>query len=299
MNTLKITLLGIVAINLCACNKKDTQADASGIFEATEVIVSAKGNGEIKRLELQEGQVVEAEAELGYIDTTQLFLKKVQLQASLQAMDSRKTNVSRQTAALQQQITTQKREQQRFETLVAQNAANQKQLDDITAALATLEKQLAAQNETLTLNNSGVSNEQRSLLAQIAQLNDQLDNSVICSPIKGIILGKYVEAGEWTTQGKPLFKVADLANMYLRAYITASQLTTVKIGDSVTVYADKGQADSKSYQGTVTWVSDKAEFTPKTIPTRDERANLVYAVKIAVKNDGYIKNGMYGEVKFQ
>ncbi|GAP71283.1 hypothetical protein SAMD00024442_10_13 [Candidatus Symbiothrix dinenymphae] len=289
---------GVAALLLAACGRQNSGCDASGVFEATEVIVSAKGNGEIRRFVVEEGQDVEAQVALGVIDTTQLYLKKAQLQAGKRAMNSRKVTVSRQIAALQEQIAKQKTEQRRFETLVGQNAANQKQLDDITSALLMLEKQLAAQTETLNNANNSLSDEQESLVIQIAQIDDQIQNCIIQSPIRGVVLGKYAEAGELAAQGKPLFKVADINKMFLRAYITASQLTQIRIGQSVTVFSDLGESDRKEYAGTVTWISDKAEFTPKTIQTRDERANLVYAVRIAVKNDGYIKKGMYGEVKF-
>ena len=278
------------------CNSKNSNYDASGVFETTEIIVSAKSSGEIQQFNMIEGQEVAAEQILGVIDTTQLYLRKVQLLSSIKALDSRQVNVSVQVAALQEQLATAQREQQRFTQLVKDNAANQKQLDDINAQIATLEKQIAAQTETLRNSNSSIANEQQSLLAQIAQIDDQLKNAVITSPVNGTILGKYAEAGELAIQGKALFKVADLNSMFLRAYITASQLTEVKIGQQVAVFSDMGKSDRREYQGTVTWISDKAEFTPKTIQTRDERANLVYVVKIAVKNDGYIKKGMYGEL---
>jgi HlyD family secretion protein len=288
----------MAVLSLAACKNKNNDYDASGVFETTEVLVSAKGNGEIMQFNVLEGQDVEAKKPIGVIDTTQLHLKKKQLLAGVRAVNSRKVTVAHQIAALQEQIATQKREQKRFETLVKQNAATQKQLDDITAAIVTLEKQLAAQTETLNNANNSLTDEQASLMIQIEQIDDQMKNAIIKSPIKGTILGKYAETGELAVAGRALFKVADIENMVLRAYITASQLTTVKIGQEVTVYSDLGKSDRKEYKGTISWISDKAEFTPKTIQTRDERANLVYAVKIAVRNDGYIKKGMYGEVKF-
>ena len=286
-----------LAIILSACNNKNSNYDASGVFETTEIVVSAKGSGEILQFNIMEGQKVEAGQTLGVIDTTQLYWRKIQLQSNMKAMDSRQVNVSVQVAALQEQLATARREQQRFTQLLKDNAANQKQLDDINAQIATLEKQLAAQTETLKNSNNSITNEQQSLWAQIAQIDDQIKNSVIKSPISGTILAKFAEAGELAVQGKPLFKVADIDKMFLRAYISASQLTELKIGQQVKVYSDLGEKDRKEYEGVVSWISDKAEFTPKTIQTRDVRANLVYAVKIAVNNDGYIKKGMYGEVK--
>lgn len=298
MRSFRILSLVMAVLSLAACKNKNNDYDASGVFETTEVLVSAKGNGEIMQFNVLEGQDVEAKKPIGVIDTTQLHLKKKQLLAGVRAVNSRKVTVAHQIAALQEQIVTQKREQKRFETLVKQNAATQKQLDDITAAIVTLEKQLAAQTETLNNANNSLTDEQASLMIQIEQIDDQMKNAIIKSPIKGTILGKYAETGELAVAGRALFKVADIENMVLRAYITASQLTTVKIGQEVTVYSDLGKSDRKEYKGTISWISDKAEFTPKTIQTRDERANLVYAVKIAVRNDGYIKKGMYGEVKF-
>lgn len=296
MKAYHFTIIVTVLI-LSACGNKNDTYDASGIFEATEVIVSAKATGELMQFDLQEGQHVEANKQLGYIDTTQLYLKKVQLLASMKSVESRYYNVSRQIASIQQQITTQKTEQKRYEKLVKSNAANQKQLDDINAQIALLEKQLVAQTETLENSNRGITSESVGLVAQVAQIEDQIKKSIVSSPIDGTILSKYAEPGELATHGRSLFKVADIANMHLRVYITADQLTTLKIGQQVKVYADQGKSDRKEYSGTVTWISDKAEFTPKTIQTRDERANLVYAVKVAVKNDGLIKKGMYGEIK--
>jgi HlyD family secretion protein len=283
---------------IVGCGDKSGQYDASGVFEVTEVIVSAQAIGELMAFNVIEGQQVEANQPLGYIDTTQLHLKKMQFLANMKAVESRQYNVVRQVAALREQIATLKSEQNRFENLVRSNAANQKQVDDITAQIAVLEKQLAAQTETLENNNRSISGETAGLYMQIAQIDDQIKRSVVASPISGTVLSKYAQRGEWAMQGRALFKVGDIANMNLRVYITADQLTTLKIGQQVRVFADRGKSDRTEYAGTVIWISDKAEFTPKTIQTRDERANLVYAVKIAVKNDGYIKKGMYGELKF-
>lgn len=291
-----VYLLGL-AVLLFSCHNEDGEYDATGVFETTEVIVSAQGTGEIMRFDIDEGKTVDAEVELGYIDTVQLSLKKQELLANLEATDSRRYDVARQIASLREEIATQKREQQRYQNLVQAKAANQKQLDDINARLATLEKQLAAQTETLENGNRTVSGQVRMLEAQLAQVEDQIGKCRISSPINGTILSKYAEAGELASQGRALFKVGDIVNMYLRAYITADQLTELKIGQSVRVFADEGESGRREYAGTVSWISDKAEFTPKTIQTRDERANLVYAVKIQIQNDGFVKRGMYGEIK--
>lgn len=284
-------------VSLVACEGGSGDYDASGVFETTEVTVSARGTGEIMRFDIEEGHQVEAGQAVGYIDTIQLHLKKEELLGSLMATDSRRYNVSRQIASLRQEIATQKRERLRYENLVREKAANQKQLDDINAGLAVLEKRLAAQVETLENSNRSVSGEVLMLEARIAQIEDQIAKCVITSPVRGTVLSKYAERGELAAQGRSLFKVGDLSDMYLRVYITAPQLTTLKVGQQVKVYADEGEDGRREYMGTVSWISDKAEFTPKTIQTRDERANLVYAVKVAVKNDGYIKKGMYGEMK--
>lgn len=297
MNTIKNILYFSFVILLSACGRGNGDYDASGVFEATEVIVSAEANGKIMQFDITEGQLLDAGREIGYIDTVQLYLKKMQLLANMKSVKTRYTDVPRQIAATKQQIATQRNELKRFENLVKSNAANQKQVDDINAQILVLERQLAAQTETLENSNRGVSEESTGLDIQVAQLNDQLQKSIITSPIKGTVLSKYAEQGELATQGRVLFKIADMDNMFLRAYITSGQLTEVKTGQQVRVFADFGEKDMKEYAGTITWISDKSEFTPKTIQTRDERANLVYAVKIAVKNDGYLKKGMYGELK--
>lgn len=297
MKATKNIVYASIILLLTACGKGNGDYDASGVFETTEVIVSAEANGKIMQLNFIEGQQVEQGKPLGYIDTVQLYLKKMQLLTNTSAIKSGRVDIPRQIAAIKQQIATQKNEQKRFENLVKANAANQKQLDDINAQILVLERQLTAQTELLENSNKNISEQSSGLSVQVAQINDQIQKSIISSPINGTILSKYAEQGELATQGRALFKVADIEHMFLRAYITASQLTQVKIGQAVKVYADFGEKEMKEYSGTITWISDKSEFTPKTIQTRDERANLVYAVKVAVKNDGYLKYGMYGELK--
>ncbi len=297
MKTIKNIVYASIILLLTACGKGNGDHDASGVFETTEVIVSAEANGKIMQLNFIEGQQVEQGKPLGYIDTIQLYLKKMQLLTNTSAIKSGRVDIPRQIAAIKQQIATQKNEQKRFTNLVKANAANQKQLDDINAQILVLERQLTAQTELLENSNKNISEQSSGLEVQVAQINDQIQKSIISSPINGTILSKYAEQGELATQGRALFKVADIEHMFLRAYITASQLTQVKIGQAVKVYADFGEKEMKEYSGTITWISDKSEFTPKTIQTRDERANLVYAVKVAVKNDGYLKYGMYGELK--
>lgn len=296
--TLTYSSLLVLALAMTACGKGNKVYDASGVFESTEVTVSAEGNGKIMSLDLQEGDRLEAGAVVGCIDTVQLYLSKIQLEASRRAVGSGRLNISRQIAALESQIAKQRQELDRFTKLEQAGASNRKQVEDIQAQLDILERQLAAQKESLQNTNSNVSGQADALEAQVMQLEDKIRKCVITSPVSGTILAKYSEAGELAVQGRALFKVADLDNIRLRAYITADQLTGLKLGQSVKVFADQGTSGRKEYDGTLIWISDKAEFTPKTIQTRDERANLVYAVKIAVKNDGLIKLGMYGEVKF-
>lgn len=282
-----------------ACGRGNEDFDASGIFESTEVVVSAEANGRIVALDVEEGDELEAGQQVGSVDSVQLYLKKVQLEASAQGIGSKRADIAKQVAATREQVAKAERERTRCRNLLARDAGTQKQLDDAEAQLAVLKKQLEAQLSTLERTNQGVSDEQRAAEAQIMQLEDQLRKCRVVSPAAGTVLAKYAEAGEVTAAGKPLFKLADLRHVFLRAYVSGSQLSEVKVGQSVKVYADEGEDGRREYAGRVTWISGQAEFTPKTIQTRDERANLVYAVKIAVENDGLLKLGMYGEVKFQ
>ena len=288
-----------IGLVLGACTSQEEQYDASGIFETTEVIVSAKGTGELQSFQVEEGQAVRQGEVLGWIDTLQLSLKDRQLAASLLATESKRLDEKRQVAHLRQQIENLQREKERFTTLLNAKATTAKQVDDIDYQIKVLQNQLVATQEQINSSNSSLSRQSESIQAQRAQMEDQIRNAMISSPITGTVLTKYAEQGEFAVPGKALFKVADVSRMKLRAYITADQLTQLQIGQAVAVYADRGITDRKRYAGRVVWIADKAEFTPKTIQTRNERANLVYAVKIAVENDGFIKRGMYGEVRFE
>ncbi|MDD3281692.1 MAG: HlyD family efflux transporter periplasmic adaptor subunit [Bacteroidales bacterium] len=289
-----ITLLTI----LNACRHKAIPFDAAGSFEATEIIVSSEANGKIMKFDIDEGMELKAGQVVGYIDTTQIYLKKLQLITSIKAINNRKIDANKQIAALQQQITTAKQEKKRIENLLKADAINRKQLDDVNAQIATLEKQLNAQSATIESTNNSISEESSAIEIQIAQLQDQIKKSYIISPIEGKVLVKYVEYGELAMTGKALFKIANLNTMTLRAYITSEQLTKLKLGQEVKVYADFGKNNFRTYKGVISWISSKSEFTPKTIQTQDERANLVYAIKIKIKNDGYLKIGMYANVDF-
>ena len=288
----------LLVLLAASCVEGNKAYDASGVFESTEVTVSAEGNGKILSLDIQEGDRLEAGQIVGCIDTVQLHLSEVQLEASRRAVGSGWLDISRQIAALESQIGKQRQELDRFTKLEKAGASNRKQVEDIQAQIETLERQLAAQEESLNSSNRNVSGQADALEAQIEQIRDRIRKCVITSPVAGTVLAKYSEAGEFAALGRALFQVADIDNIRLRAYITADQLTTLKLGQQVRVFADQGSSGRKEYAGTLIWISDKAEFTPKTIQTRDERANLVYAVKIAVENDGLIKLGMYGDIKF-
>ena len=297
MNKKSLTIAAMLLI-VASCAERKGEYDASGVFETAEITVSAEGNGKITSFTIEEGDKVNAGDTLGCIDTVQLHLTKLQLEANIRAIGSGRYNVTNQIASLERQISKQKQELARFTKLAAAGAAGTKQTEDIQSQIEVLEKQLAAQKETLLNANSGVSGKVAALEAQVAQIDDQIRKCVIVSPANGTVLAKYAEEGELASPGRPLFKVADVDNIKLRAYITAVQLTELKLGQEMKVFADSGEKGRKEYDGTLVWISEVAEFTPKTIQTRDERANLVYPVKIAVKNDGLIKLGMYGEVKF-
>ncbi len=298
MNTIKVYTAGLLAITLTACNNKENDFDATGTFEATEVTVSAEQNGRLLALDINEGDRVTAGQQVALIDTTQLYLKARQVGATKLVYAAQRPDVSKQIATVQQQLAKARQEQQRFATLVKDGAANRKALEDAESQVKVLERQLAALRSSLSTSTNSLNAQMGTADIQRLQVADELRKCHIISPIAGTVLDKYMERGEFATVGKPLLKLADIDNMYLRAYVTTAQLKNVKVGKTVKIYADYGNGDRKEYTGKVTWISPKSEFTPKTILTDDERADLVYAVKIAVKNDGGIKIGMYGEVVF-
>lgn len=299
MRQIKTLANFLLLATLTACGNGIPDYDATGTFEATEVTVSSEAAGKILQLDLEEGTRLTAGTQVGLIDTVQLYLRKLQLEASMKSVENQRPDLAKQIAATKQQIATAEREKHRIENLLKAEAANQKQLDDWESQIALLERQLTAQASSLQKNTSSLTEQGNAVAIQVAQVEDQLSKCHITSPIEGTVLAKYAEAGELSAIGKPLFKVADIERMYLRAYITSEQLAQVKPGDEVRVFADYGKDIRKEYPGTITWIADQSEFTPKTILTKDERANLVYAVKILVENDGFLKIGMYGGVKFQ
>lgn len=285
-------------ILLYACGSGTNTYDATGTFEATEVTVSAEVSGKLLRFDVEEGSTLAAGQTVGIIDTVQLSLSKRQLETNRKSVRSQLPDFDRQIAVTKQQIATAEREKRRIENLLKAGAANEKQLDDINAQIALYQRQLNAQISTLQNSTESITEQGSAIGIQVEQLVDQLMKCYITSPITGTVLAKYMEAGELAVSGKPLFKVADMNNLFLRAYITSEQLAQVKLGQQVTVLSDYGTEQRREYPGVITWISDRSEFTPKTILTNNERANLVYAVKIAVKNDGYLKIGMYGGIKF-
>ena len=293
-------LLGLCSLLalFSACGNGAPKYDATGTFETTEVLVSAEASGRLLYFDIEEGMLLKAGEEVGVVDTVQLYLKKLQLEASIKSVEEQRPDILKQVAATKEQISAAQRERNRVANLLKVGAANQKQLDDAEDQLEVLRKQLVAQNSTLSNSHQSLTWQSSSVGIQVAQVEDQLRKCHITSPITGTVLAKYAEAGELTAMGTPLFKVADTEQMYLRAYITSEQLSQVKLGQKVTVFSDYGTDEHKQYPGVVTWISDTSEFTPKTILTKNERANLVYAVKIAVHNDGLLKIGMYGGVKF-
>lgn len=287
----------IVAFVLIACRNSENKYDATGTFEATETTVYAEQSGQLLHFDVTEGAELVAGNEVGVIDTVPIALRIRQLGAAKEVYASQKPDMRKQVAATKQQLEKARLEQRRYTELVHDGAAPRKTLDDAVSSVNVLERQLEAQISTLQTTDKSLDRQIHATDTQVSELADQLRKCHISSPITGCVLEKYVEDGEFVTIGKPLFKVADTRQIFLRAYVTSDQLRNVKIGQHVKVMSDYGKGQTKAYDGIVTWISSQSEFTPKTILTNDERADLVYAVKISVRNDGYLKIGMYGEVK--
>ena len=292
----KIYVLAGVALMMAACGGNEKAYDATGTFEATETTVYAEQSGALLSFSVNEGDMIEAGKEVGLIDTTQTWLKIRQLDATKEVYQSQKPDMERQIAATRQQLSKAQQDEQRYRELVADGAAPSKMLDDASSQVKVLQKQLDAQISSLSTSTRSLDKQTVAANVQIEQLRDMLRKCHIMAPTKGTVLEKYVERGEFVVIGKPLFKIADTEQMFMRAYVTSAQLQNIRIGQHVKVFADYGDGQKKAYDGTVSWISSRSEFTPKTILTDDERADLVYAVKVAVKNDGYVKIGMYGEV---
>ncbi|MCI7038699.1 MAG: HlyD family efflux transporter periplasmic adaptor subunit [Bacteroidales bacterium] len=294
----KIIAMAGVALVLNACGRKERQYDATGVFEATETTVYAEQTGALLTFNVEEGDTVGQNREVGLIDTTQLWLKMKQAEAMKSVYQSQKPEQEKQIAVTRQQLAKAKQDQQRYKELVADGAAPGKMLDDANSQVEVLQRQLDAQLSSLRVNTNALDKQMDATDVQAEQLRDQIRKCHILVPSKGTVIEKYVERGEFVSAGKPLFKMADTENMFIRAYVTSAQLENIKTGQKATVFADYGNGGKKEYEGRVTWISSRSEFTPKTILTDDERADLVYAVKVAIKGDGYVKMGMYGEVLF-
>jgi HlyD family secretion protein len=297
MNT-RLSLGVMLVLGLASCGGSNNTYDASGNFEADEIIVSAETTGKILKLNLDEGTELKTGQAVGYIDTIQLSLRRKQLVYSINALLARRPDASSQLSTIEEQLKTANYEKKRVENLLKDDAATKKQLDDLNAQIDLLQKQYRSMQVSLGISTGSLQSETLPIKAQIEQLDDQIKKSVIVNPIDGTVLTKYAEQEEVLTAGKAIYKIANLSNILLRVYISGDQLSSVKIGQKVSIAVDDVKGGTKSYEGTVEWISDKAEFTPKTIQTKDERANLVYAAKIKVKNDGYLKIGMYADVTF-
>lgn len=294
----KIMVMAGVALMLNSCGNNDNDFDATGVFEATETTVYAEQSGALMMFGVEEGDIIQQNKEVGLIDTTQLWLKLQQAGVSKSVYQSQKPELEKQIAATREQLAKAKQDQQRYKELVADGAAPSKMLDDANSQVEVLQRQLAAQISSLTVSTNALERQMDATDVQADQWRDQLRKCHILAPTKGTVLEKYVERGEFVSTGKPLFKMADTENMFIRAYVTSAQLKDIKVGQQATVFADFGDGQKRKYQGKVTWISNRSEFTPKTILTDDERADLVYALKVAIRNDGYVKIGMYGEVRF-
>jgi HlyD family secretion protein len=288
---MKKIIIALIIVGLTACNSNEDKADGYGNFEATEVTISAEANGKIEFLNIEEGVVLEPNAAIGLIDTIQLYLNKEQLLAANTTIFSKSKNVQLQTNVLQEQLKTTLIEQKRVQNMFTENAATKRQVDEVEGKVNVLQEQI----KSVETQDAPIVNEAKSIDVQIAKINDQIEKSKITNPIKGTVLAKYAEPNEITAFGKPLYKIADISEMTLRVYVSETQLSKIKVGQQVTVKIDT-ENEMKSYPGTVSWIASSAEFTPKIIQTKEERVNLVYAVKISVKNDGSLKIGMPAEM---
>lgn len=311
MKKIIIPLLLFSMIHACG-NKKEVY-DASGSFEADEIVVSSELGGQILQLNVDEGDSLGLGQIVGAIDSTGLTLQKEQVKATIRSLSEKTNSVQPQVELLQKQLSVQQsqlknllHEKDRTERLVQADAATTKQLDDITSQIDVLHKQMQVTQQQIAVQKNATSTQNRSILSesgplqkQAAQVEEQISKTKIINPTAGTVIAKYAEQGEITSPGKALYKIADLSTLNLKAYVTGAQLSQIKLGQQVKVLVDEGAKNYRTYQGTITWISSKAEFTPKTIQTKDERANLVYATKIKVRNDGYLKIGMYGEVQLQ
>jgi len=299
MNRLTHIFTLLIVLSLLSCGMDNDVADAYGNFEATEILISSEANGKLQEFLVLEGEELTSGQRIGLIDTLPLYLKKKQLQAKIEALNTKTINIPSQINVLIERKNVMEREKRRVENLFREGAATQKQLDDINGEIDVINKELQANKERLETNNKGLLSEILPLEWQIDEINDQINKSILINPVSGTVLTKYAEQFEVVNYGKPLYNIADLSELYLRAYIGGDELNHIELGQKVKVYIDEDKDKLREYEGTVSWISDKAEFTPKIVQTRDERVNLVYAIKVRVENDGGIKIGMPGEVIFE
>jgi HlyD family secretion protein len=295
---IRFAFFSVVGLLLFACSGGNNEYDASGNFEAVETVVSAEGNGKILAFDIAEGQVLKQGQQIGYIDSTQLYLNKLQLAQNRKAILSGKPDIKIQLEALQKELDNAVSDRNRIENLVKGEVASQKQLDDANSRIAIIQSKIEAQKSALNTNSNTLTEQSSTVNIQAAQVEDQLRKCRIVNPVNGTVLAKYAEAFEMTAQGRPLYKIANLDTLVMRVYVSETQLSQIRIGQAVSVYIDSSKKEYKKYDGTISWISTTAEFTPKVVLTKEDRVTLVYAVKILVKNDGFLKIGMPGEVKF-
>ena len=292
-------IFATAAFGFVSCGNDDDEADAHGVFYATEIIVSAESNGKLLEFDVQEGKNYQAGDLLGYTDTMDLALQIQQLEVKIRATLASRPDIPSQLNTLQAQLQTMERERNRVSTLVDANAATTKQLDDVDAQIKILKSQIAATKSTLGTQSAAILENVEAMRIQMARLQNGLDKCKITAPITGTVLKKYIEPNELAYPGKPLFKIADITNMSIKVYVTEDQLSSIKVGQGAEIHIDTDGGDDRVVKGKVSWISDKAEFTPKMIVTKKERANMVYAVKVSFKNDGSAKIGMPGDVYFK
>lgn len=281
---------------LVSCGSGEREFDACGQIEATEVVVSAENNGKIFQLDLDEGDVLQKGDIVGYIDSIPLYLQKRELEEKRLSLESKLIDIDKQLASQKANLANLKRDFDRYSTLLVKDAATQKQVDDIESQIKVAERNIDAQKQTYEKTNSNITKEMDILGVQIEQKKDLLMKCRISSPINGTVMTKYAEEGEMVTTGKPVFKIADMDDVYVKAYFTTRQLSGIKLGDIVSVTVEDGTDNPRQYKGKIRWISDQAEFTPKNIQTKDEQADMVYASKIAITNDGFLRTGMYAYV---
>jgi HlyD family secretion protein len=292
----EIFRMSIVLALFISCKERAKQSDASGNFEAIETIVSAETNGKIMSLAITEGEELKEGQYLGFVDSMQLHLTKLQLKQNKRTILSARPDIEVQLESLKKELGNAIADRKRIENLVDGGVASRKQLEDIDSKISVLRSKISAQQSSLRTTTTNLNEQGDNIYAQLSLIDDQIRKCRIINPVSGTVLTKYAEQGEVTIVGKPLYKIADLDTLDLRAYITGDKLGAIRLGQTVTVRIDDGKSGFKTYSGTIRWISDKSEFTPKTIQTRNERANLVYAMKVRIKNDGYLKIGMFGEV---